>query len=327
MNTSKIARPTLFSRTRQKNQIYRFQNKRPVRDQSPKHPLLGALPILAVASIAVLALGGCNSVPTSGDHPDFSKAIENSDKLIVPGERIGPIRIGMRQNEVLRLLGRPEKVRKHLPGAIGGPDPGYDYRYDNQQFHVGFPSGPSPTVNEIVIWDTQFATEEGVRIGDSENDLLRKRGPPATMFGKYREYAYGYKRLTAQVGPDGRVGNISVWISGSSASGSPGLYLRKWNDGHDDIDGDMGYRLHLEGPRCIGHTGDWSAKHMIVSGSFPPGIDWSPGSDISGIPTERGTWPVTVRLYDIEYGGTAFPQAAFEQQLLFHIKGSLRVHE
>jgi len=111
------------------------------------------------------------------------------------------------------------------------------------------------------------------------------------------------------------------------ASRAPGIYGRvsRWNGGRDEIDGEVGHPLNVGGPTADS-TGGWSASHMILSGSFPPGIDWGSGSDIIGIPTERGHWVVKVELYNIICNGLNYDKScSFEQELIFHITGSGRV--
>ena len=113
----------------------------------------------------------------------------------------------------------------------------------------------------------------------------------------------------------------------------PGFYgiTQYWNNGVGDIDGEMGYRLFVGGPRakCITCTGcsagSWSANSSIVSGSFPPGLSFSSsGDDIVGIPTDRGTWVVVLKMTDVTCNGSYYK--GFEQELRFHIKGTLKVH-
>jgi len=222
MNTPKIAKLTCLSRALETPQTASLHDEKLVNLQRASHPVvsfppgvkspspLGAFPSFAVAVIAALALGGCADLVPSGDRGAFSKAIQTSDKLIVPGDRIGPIRLGMSKDDVVRLLGTPEKVRKYLPGA-NWADEGYECIYDNGNFHVGFPAGPAPTVKEIKVWDPQFVTEKGVRSGDPTSDVLQKHGAPTDAMGYLLWYEYDDRRLVFHLTHDQRVGSISVW--------------------------------------------------------------------------------------------------------------------
>jgi len=44
--------------------------------------------------------------------------------------------------------------------------------------------------------------------------------------------------------------------------------------------------------------------------------------DITGIPTARGHWIVTVSISNIQCNGLIYGTLAFQQQLRFHITGS-----
>jgi hypothetical protein len=99
----------------------------------------------------------------------------------------------------------------------------------------------------------------------------------------------------------------------------------------DDINGEVGYPMELFGPTavCNDYKDPWTASHRIVSGAFPPGIDWGKNCVdahcIGGIPTERGHWIVRLELYDVQCGGQFYK--GFEQELRFHISGSGKVNQ
>jgi hypothetical protein len=106
----------------------------------------------------LLAISSDLAAPETGSAA-FEKAISQSDFQIVPSEkRIGPIRLGMALDEVLKLLGRPEKVFRDPVGGL-------DYMYDEKAFHVGFTPGAVPRVCCIGVWDSRFALENGKHVG------------------------------------------------------------------------------------------------------------------------------------------------------------------
>ncbi|HEY0844656.1 MAG TPA: putative Ig domain-containing protein [Noviherbaspirillum sp.] len=92
-----------------------------------------------------------------------------------------------------------------------------------------------------------------------------------------------------------------------------------------NIDGQVGYSLSVDAPRAnCSVAGGWQAATSIVSGSLPPGLSIeSPAPIISGVPTERGHWVVTLQLDPIYCGGKSF--WGFQQKLYFHISGSGKV--
>ncbi len=104
-------------------------------------------------------------------------------------------------------------------------------------------------------------------------------------------------------------------------------YSDSWNGGHSDIDGKIGYPLYVSNPkaRCA-PSGNWTANTSIVSGTLPPGLTLnSAPSTITGTPTERGHWKVTLRKYNIICNGSSYKD--FEQELRFHITGSGKVND
>lgn len=90
-----------------------------------------------------------------------------------------------------------------------------------------------------------------------------------------------------------------------------------------DIDGKVGYPLHVNGPSAVCRpAGGFTGYPSVVKGVLPPGLNFQ-GGEIKGIPTERGNWIVTVALSGITCNGSAYKgYERFEQQLRFHITGS-----
>ena len=117
----------------------------------------------------------------------------------------------------------------------------------------------------------------------------------------------------------------------------PGLYggITQWNGGIGDINGEVGQRLYVNGPtaRCVNckncQTGTWTANHMVVSGTLPPGLSFeSTSANIVGIPRERGHWIVQVKLYNITCNSLNYDgSSGFTQELRFHITGTGRVND
>ena len=103
-------------------------------------------------------------------------------------------------------------------------------------------------------------------------------------------------------------------------------YSNSWNGGQNDIDGRIGYALYVSSPkgRCA-PSGKWTVNTSIVSGTLPPGMTLnSAPSTITGTPTERGHWIVTLRMSNIICNGSSYKD--FEQELRFHITGSGKVN-
>lgn len=116
----------------------------------------------------------------------FEKAMSQSDFRIVPSaNRIGPIRIGMTLEEVVKLLGRPEKIDRIEAGddqLTKKPlDGGRMYFYDQHAFHVGFTPDAVPRVKQIDVWDSRFALENGSHVGGFTSFDVKRWYPDAEV--------------------------------------------------------------------------------------------------------------------------------------------------
>ena len=96
-----------------------------------------------------------------------------------------------------------------------------------------------------------------------------------------------------------------------------------------DISGEVGYRLKVSGPRgdCRPAPGQWSANYEIVSGTLPPGLSVDDSDlSITGIPTERGNWIVTIRITNIVCDGQPVNDVPYDtEEIRFHIAGTGKV--
>ncbi len=117
----------------------------------------------------------------------------------------------------------------------------------------------------------------------------------------------------------------------TQAKQKPGLtYPAGWNNAFVsgdinvfygiDIEGKVGYRLEVSGPRakCVSPSNQWTGNIRIVSGQLPPGMGFE-GFDIKGIPTKRGNYIVVLELYNVKCNDNYY--GAKKQELRFHIGG------
>ena len=100
----------------------------------------------------------------------------------------------------------------------------------------------------------------------------------------------------------------------------------KWTALDSDINGEVGHPLTVHGPEAhCPPSGHWSAHGHVLSGTLPSGLELNDDWSISGIPTERGHWIVTMEVFDIQCNGESYK--SFTQQLRFHITGTGKVIE
>jgi hypothetical protein len=129
------------------------------------HIQLSSLFVSALLLTACASTGGDPGVSLSPEHTASLMAI--NDNLIVPGERIGPIFIGMTETELYRKMGDPSKT-------VRGDD-GTWLRYWYDSAHLSAQVNPSThKVNVIDNYQEEYfpyATREGVAIGWTELHL------------------------------------------------------------------------------------------------------------------------------------------------------------
>lgn len=111
-----------------------------------------------VLVIFALFLSSCATEPI---------ALQKSDHLIVSGERVGPIKLGMTEQQVFNLIGSANKswvFQGHLM---------YSFRdftiYVNTDNHKVF---------SIIVKSQSYHTAEGLGIGAREFDLVHLKGSP-----------------------------------------------------------------------------------------------------------------------------------------------------
>lgn len=145
--------------------------------------LLNAAMILALVSSASDSCYG-DSV-SAADQEKRRQAMAASDHLIVPGERIGPIRLGMGMDQVLETLGRPDSTQTTRDS--------YHWHYSNLNMQLDFDLGAAPSVRQVETgayrdksidtntmgWSdlkpvtTVFHTDNVIQLGASSFDVKR----------------------------------------------------------------------------------------------------------------------------------------------------------
>jgi hypothetical protein len=91
-------------------------------------------------------------------------AIGNQQWTVLPGQAIGPLRLGMTAQDVVSLLG--------LPDSRDG-DRFWTYQ-SAARLRIEFRDG---RVRTLTTWDRRAVTQDGLRIGSSHGDVIRALGP------------------------------------------------------------------------------------------------------------------------------------------------------
>lgn len=129
---------------------------------------------------ALTVLTGCASGGGSVPAVDIQKrqqALSSADRLIIPGERIGPIRLGMGMDEVSAMLGKPDVA--YTSEYPNGSKPA-TWKYWSLNLALIFSSDSAPSVDTIqtIAWKgesitTIFKTVNGIGLGASSFDVKR----------------------------------------------------------------------------------------------------------------------------------------------------------
>jgi hypothetical protein len=120
----------------------------------------------AAFAVVLLTLTACETIA-----PQEPAALKNSDHIVIPGDRIGPISLGMSPKAVFQLLGPPSTT-------IGST---LLWRYGDSSFFVRADDTHQRVVQVAVYNDASFHTAEGARYGSTLQDLNRIWGSPYKM--------------------------------------------------------------------------------------------------------------------------------------------------
>ena len=101
--------------------------------------------------------------------------------LIVPGERIGPIRLGMNESQVIAAMGSPSDRFEYVSGK-GGVTMSWG--------KIGVDIDRNEGTKVINIWGRGYATSSGLSSGSSMSDVKTEMGP-----GVFFRFSNGWERL------------------------------------------------------------------------------------------------------------------------------------
>jgi hypothetical protein len=120
----------------------------------------------AAVAVALLTLTACETMA-----PQEPTTLKNSDHLVVPGDRIGPVSLGMTPKAVFQLLGPPNTT---IGSALL-------WRYGDTSFFVRADDTHQRVVQVAIYNDASFHTAEGARYGSTLQELDRIWGSPYKM--------------------------------------------------------------------------------------------------------------------------------------------------
>jgi len=152
-----------------------FRQKNSTDDLSTMNLIKSAL----FASMLAL-FAGCETPQPSAT---ASAPIGNFDTLIVPGQRIGPVAMGKSVAEIVSQLGKPDYNQQTTRYAG-------EVTYTYTRYGIWFcwnDQGLQPVVETglrgINVDSNRWATAEGIRVGNSIQDVIQAYGKPDHLFG------------------------------------------------------------------------------------------------------------------------------------------------
>lgn len=128
-----------------------------------------------------------------------SSYAQTNDYVVVPGERIGHIRLRMNAAELRNAAGAPTRIE---PGS------GADAIYQFNDIEVVMWNG---RVGSISVRSGPYRTERGVGIGSSELDARAELGEPRRVVGRRFVYRNG---ISISRDASGYVNYMEVWVRG-----------------------------------------------------------------------------------------------------------------
>ena len=172
---------------------------------------------LGFMSLLLLSLAGCANMDpgVSLTAADVDRLMAVNDHLIVPGERIGPVFIGMTEAQLYQKLGNPSTTTRGNDGTW--------VRYEYDSLVLGIQVNPSThKVNYVDnyffggargdVKDFPYSTSEGITVGSSE---LQIQTLPWKLYSKqqaqYAPQCWTFQYTGIRIGScDGKVTSIGV---------------------------------------------------------------------------------------------------------------------
>lgn len=139
-----------------------------------------------------------------------------AEKLIVPGEKAGPVTLGMAMEDVRKVLGPPQD------SAIPGVPNSRTYRYPGR-FSMQISDVPDASVMTILCETDDYRTAEGLGVGSSGRDVLSAFGRDYWMIDYApgaEELGYHPQGIAFCISPDNRVEGVRIYHPFTPGPGS-----------------------------------------------------------------------------------------------------------
>lgn len=160
--------------------------------------------LAALTLCSGLLLSSCGSAPPLPAPP---KELPPDDSLIVPGNRIGSVAIGMTSKQLLKAKGSPSSSPMRYTDAA-------NYSYDQLRYSVVVDDA-TQQVWRIATSDGRYRTVEGVGVGQTELEMRADLGnPDQTKDMGNDTFLYCYDKGLAIYIAQNKIIQASVFIPG-----------------------------------------------------------------------------------------------------------------
>lgn len=154
-----------------------------------------------------------------------SPAAQSESTRIVAGERIGPVVLGMAKNDLVRLLGSPDRTHETV-GKVGRRQTPFVFSttyyygaesYGHHVWEINVSSIPAPQVKHIGTTNSKYSTDHDVKVGSSGVKVVEAFGRKYDSNYLSGPMAGGVQLLYHHLGigfiltQDNRVVLIQVW--------------------------------------------------------------------------------------------------------------------
>jgi hypothetical protein len=117
-------------------------------------------------SIAVVLIALVTSPLASQPAPSTGGTTSPETFLIVPGQSMGRVRLGMQLREAIAILGQPSSTEQNSDGTSNVQ------WYHEENEGIGAVVGPDSAVRELwALNDPRYATRDQLRAGNTEADI------------------------------------------------------------------------------------------------------------------------------------------------------------
>jgi hypothetical protein len=121
------------------------------------------------ALLIVLTVGACRTYAPPAVRQHEPPAAITRDNLIVPGVRMGPVKLGMTVRELHATVGKEYN-------SVDYPSGNSRLWYSSLGMYVWV--NPDDHVFRVEPYDARYATRDGIRLGSPKANLLARYGQP-----------------------------------------------------------------------------------------------------------------------------------------------------